>query len=64
MALGLVMAAAQGATPLAFAIAGTSTSSSVWLTWKMYAAYPVIGGGQYFTLEFGSRCGVDVGLHC
>lgn len=51
VALGLVMAAAQGATPLAFAIAG-SVYVFVGLAYtEMASAYPVAGGGQYFALR-------------
>jgi APA family basic amino acid/polyamine antiporter len=51
VALGLVIAAAQGGTPLAFAIAG-SIYVLVGLSYtEMAAAYPVAGGGQYFTLR-------------
>lgn len=51
VALGLVLAAAQGATPLAFAIAGT-VYVFVGLSYtEMAAAYPIAGGGQYFTLR-------------
>jgi APA family basic amino acid/polyamine antiporter len=51
VALGLVMAAAQGGTPLAFAIAG-SVYILVGLAYtELAAAYPSAGGGQYFTLR-------------
>ncbi len=51
VALGLVMAAAQGATPLAFAIAGIVYIFVGLAYTEMAAAYPVAGGGQYFTLR-------------
>lgn len=51
VALGLVIAAAQGATPLAFAIAGTVYVFVGLAYTEMAAAYPVAGGGQYFTLR-------------
>ena len=50
-ALGLVMAAAQGATPLAFAIAGIVYIFVGLAYTEMAAAYPVAGGGHYFTLR-------------
>jgi len=51
VALGLVIAAAQGATPLAFAIAGTVYIFVGLAYTEMAAAYPIAGGGQYFTLR-------------
>lgn len=51
VALGLVMAAAQGATPLAFAIAGIVYIFVGLAYTEMASAYPVAGGGQYFTLR-------------
>ncbi len=51
VALGLVMAAAQGATPLAFAIAGIIYVFVGLAYTEMAAAYPIAGGGQYFTLR-------------
>lgn len=51
VALGLVIAAAQGATPLAFAIAGTVYVFVGLAHTELAAAYPVAGGGQYFTLR-------------
>jgi len=50
-ALGLVMAAAQGVTPLAFAIAGIVYIFVGLAYTEMAAAYPVAGGGHYFTLR-------------
>jgi len=51
VALGLVMAAAQGATPLAFLIAGIVYIMVGLAYTEMAAAYPVAGGGHYFTLR-------------
>ena len=51
VALGLVMGAAQGGTPLAFAIAGVVYVFVGLAYTEMAAAYPVAGGGQYFTLR-------------
>jgi APA family basic amino acid/polyamine antiporter len=51
VALGLVMAAAQGATPLAFAIAGIVYIFVGLAYTEMASAYPIAGGGQYFTLR-------------
>jgi APA family basic amino acid/polyamine antiporter len=51
VALGLVMAAAQGATPLAFLIAGIVYIMVGLAYTEMAAAYPSAGGGQYFTLR-------------
>ena len=51
VALGLVIAAAQGATPLAFAIAGVVYVFVGLAYTEMAAAYPIAGGGQYFTLR-------------
>ncbi|MCS7222986.1 MAG: APC family permease [Armatimonadetes bacterium] len=51
VALGLVMAAAQGATPLAFLIAGIVYIFVGLAHTELAAAYPVAGGGQYFTLR-------------
>jgi APA family basic amino acid/polyamine antiporter len=50
-ALGLVMAAAQGATPLAFALAGLVYIMIGLAYAELASAYPVAGGGQYFTLR-------------
>lgn len=48
VALGLVIAATQGAAPLAFALAGL-VYILVGLTYtELASAYPVAGGGQYF----------------
>ncbi len=51
VALGLVMAAAQGATPLAFLIAGIVYIFVGLAHTELAAAYPVAGGGQYFALR-------------
>ncbi len=51
VALGLVMASAQGATPLAFLIAGLVYIMVGLAHTELAAAYPVAGGGQYFTLR-------------
>src|SRR5947207_633891 len=50
-ALGIVALAALGLTPLAFALAG-SVYALVGLCYaELASAYPVAGGGQYFTLR-------------
>src|SRR2546430_5404654 len=50
-ALGIVTLAALGLTPLAFLLAG-SIYALVGLCYaELAAAYPVAGGGQYFTLR-------------
>jgi basic amino acid/polyamine antiporter, APA family len=50
-ALGIVALAALGLTPLAFLLAG-SVYAMVGLCYaELAAAYPVAGGGQYFTLR-------------
>lgn len=48
-ALGLVMAAAAGATSLAFAVAGLIYIMIGLAYTELASAYPVAGGGQYFT---------------
>ncbi|MCL4516631.1 MAG: APC family permease [Firmicutes bacterium] len=50
-ALGLVMAAAQGAASLAFALAGLVYIMIGLAYTELASAYPVAGGGQYFTLR-------------
>src|SRR5579859_5867622 len=50
-ALGLVMAAAQGATPLAFGLAGLVYVMIGLGYTELASAYPVAGGGQYFALR-------------
>jgi APA family basic amino acid/polyamine antiporter len=50
-ALGLVMAAAQGATSLAFALAGLVYVMIGLGYTELASAYPVAGGGQYFVLR-------------
>ncbi len=51
VALGLVMAAAQGAANLAFALAGLVYIMIGLAYTELASAYPVAGGGQYFTLR-------------
>ncbi|MBC7342116.1 MAG: amino acid permease [Clostridia bacterium] len=50
-ALGLVMAAAHGGTSLAFALAGIVYILIGLAYTELASAYPVAGGGQYFTLR-------------
>ncbi|MBM3235673.1 APC family permease [Candidatus Poribacteria bacterium] len=50
-ALGLVMAATQGAASLAFALAGAVYIMIGLAYTELASAYPVAGGGQYFTLR-------------
>ena len=62
VALGLVIAAAQGATPLAFAIAGVVYVFVGLAHTELAAAYPVAGGGQYFAFRgMGDFWGVVTG---
>ena len=62
VALGLVIAAAQGATPLAFAIAGIVYVFVGLAHTELAAAYPVAGGGQYFAFRgMGDFWGVVTG---
>jgi APA family basic amino acid/polyamine antiporter len=51
IALGLVMAAAQGATGLAFALAGLVYIMIGLAYTELASAYPVAGGGPYFALR-------------
>lgn len=51
VALGLVMAAAQGATSLAFGLAGLVYILIGFGYTELASAYPVAGGGQYFALR-------------
>lgn len=51
VALGLVMAAAQGLTPLAFALAGAVYILIGMAYTELAATYPVAGGGQYYALR-------------
>jgi APA family basic amino acid/polyamine antiporter len=51
VALGLVMAAAQGATSLAFGLAGLVYIMIGLGYTELASAYPVAGGGQYFALR-------------
>lgn len=50
-ALGLVMAAAQGGAGLAFGVAGLIYILIGLAYTELASAYPVAGGGQYFTLR-------------
>ncbi|WP_338826517.1 amino acid permease [Neomoorella thermoacetica] len=50
-ALGLVMLWAKGATSLAFALAGLVYIMIGLAYTELAAAYPVAGGGQFFTLR-------------
>ena len=50
-ALGLVIAATQGAAGLAFALAGLVYIMIGLAYTELASAYPVAGGGQYFTLR-------------
>jgi APA family basic amino acid/polyamine antiporter len=50
-ALGLVIAAAQGAAPLAFCLAGLVYIMIGLGYTELASAYPVAGGGQYFALR-------------
>ena len=51
VALGLVVGAAQGAAPLAFLVAGAVYVLVGLAYTEMASAYPVAGGGQYYTLR-------------
>ncbi len=51
VALGLVVAAAQGLAPLAFAVAGMVYVLIGLAYTELAATYPVAGGGQYFALR-------------
>src|SRR2546427_5872229 len=50
-ALGIVTLAALGLTPLAFLITGTVYALVGLCYAELASAYPVAGGGQYFTLR-------------
>src|SRR6266571_802416 len=50
-ALGLVIAASQGAAPLAFCLAGLVYIMIGLGYTELASAYPVAGGGQYFALR-------------
>jgi APA family basic amino acid/polyamine antiporter len=50
-ALGLVIAAAQGLAPAAFALAGTVYIMIGLAYTELASTYPVAGGGHYFTLR-------------
>lgn len=61
-ALGLVIAAAQGAAPLAFALAGIVYILIGLAYTELASAYPMAGGGQFFTLRgLGDFCGFIAG---
>jgi APA family basic amino acid/polyamine antiporter len=51
VALGLVIGAAQGGAPLAFALAGLVYIMIGLAFTELASAYPVAGGGQYYTLR-------------
>ncbi len=51
VALGLVIAASQGAAPLAFALAGLVYIMIGLAYTELASTYPVAGGGHYFTLR-------------
>ncbi len=51
VALGLVVAAAQGAAPLAFLVAGLVYIMVGLAHTELAAAYPVAGGGKYYALR-------------
>jgi len=51
VALGLVMAYAQGATSLVFALAGIVYIMIGLAYTELASSYPVAGGGSYFTLR-------------
>ncbi|MFH1485647.1 MAG: APC family permease [Chloroflexota bacterium] len=62
VALGLVMAAAQGATNLAFTVAGLIYILIGLAYTELASTYPVAGGGQFFTLRgLGDIWGVFAG---
>ena len=51
VSLGLVIAAAHGGTPLAFALTGLVYMLIGLAYTELSSAYPVAGGGQYYTLR-------------
>ena len=51
VALGLVIGAAQGAAPLAFALAGLVYIMIGLAFTELASSYPVAGGGQYYSLR-------------
>jgi APA family basic amino acid/polyamine antiporter len=62
VALGLVMAYAQGASSLVFALAGTVYIMIGFAYTELASAYPVAGGGHYFALRgLGDFWGVVAG---
>src|SRR5512139_3626650 len=50
-ALGIVIAAAMGMAPLAFALAGTVYVMIGLAFTELASSYPVAGGGQYYSLR-------------
>jgi amino acid transporter len=64
-ALGLVIAAAQGMAPLAFALAGL-VYVMIGLTFtELASSYPVAGGGHYYSLRgLGDFWGFVARLRC
>jgi APA family basic amino acid/polyamine antiporter len=62
VALGLVIGAAQGAAPLAFALAGLVYIMIGFAFTELASAYPVAGGGHYYSLRgLGDFCGFLAG---
>jgi len=62
VALGLVIGAAQGGAPLAFAIAGLIYILIGLAFTELASAYPVAGGGHYYSLRgLGDFCGFLAG---
>ncbi|MGD1010633.1 MAG: APC family permease [Candidatus Aminicenantales bacterium] len=62
VALGLVIGAAQGAAPLAFALAGLVYIMIGLSFTELASAYPVAGGGHYYSLRgLGDLCGFLAG---
>ncbi len=58
VALGLVIGAAQGGAPLAFALAGLVYIMIGLAFTELASSYPVAGGGQYYSLRgLGDFCG-------
>src|SRR5438477_206374 len=51
VALGIVMAAAQGATNVAFLFAGLVYVMVGFVYMELVAAYPMAGGGQFYVLR-------------
>jgi APA family basic amino acid/polyamine antiporter len=62
VALGLVMAASQGATNIAFALAGLVYIMIGLAYTELSSTYPIAGGGQFFTMRgLGDFCGFLAG---